>query len=381
MAVAICCAVAVLEGWDIQAIGLTAGKIGPALHLARSQMALVFAASNAGLFVGAAAGGWIADRIGRKPVLIAAVVMFGLFTVATALATTYPAMLAVRILTGLGLGAAMPNLIAIASDLTPPSRRAATTALMFCGMPLGGAAAALFTASLPRDYDYRLVFMIGGLLPLALAPLALWRLRETRVAAAHTDRLSALTALFGEGRTPSTLLLWTVQFPTLLIVYLMVNWLPTLVAGKNLGPAAGPQAAVLWNLGGIAGALVLARLTDRSGPRWVLTPAFLALVAAMVGLSSAQGLVPVLAMSALVGVFSLGAQYAVYGLVPGYYPPSSRGAGAGAAVAAGRFGSILGPIVGGMIPQGQVLTGLAPLAALAAAALFALTLVARPRTD
>ena len=313
--------------------------------------------------------------------LIAAVVMFGLFTVATALATTYPAMLAVRILTGLGLGAAMPNLIAIASDLTPPSRRAATTALMFCGMPLGGAAAALFTASLPRDYDYRLVFMIGGLLPLALAPLALWRLRETRVAAAHTDRLSALTALFGEGRTPSTLLLWTVQVPTLLIVYLMVNWLPTLVAGKNLGPAAGPQAAVLWNLGGIAGALVLARLTDRSGPRWVLTPAFLALVAAMVGLSSAQGLVPVLAMSALVGVFSLGAQYAVYGLVPGYYPPSSRGAGAGAAVAAGRFGSILGPIVGGMIPQGQVLTGLAPLAALAAAALFALTLVARPRTD
>jgi AAHS family 3-hydroxyphenylpropionic acid transporter len=381
VAIAICATIAVLEGYDIQAIGVTAAKIGPHLHIGRPQMGWVFAASNLGLLFGAAIGGWIADKLGRKPVLTGAVALFGLFTLATAFAPDYPVLLAARLLTGLGLGAGLPNIIAIASDLTPPSRRASITSMMFCGFPAGGAAAALFTASLPADYDYRLVFFIGGALPLLILPLTLWVFAETRGDVRPERGENTFTALFGGGRTATTLLLWTVQVPTLLIIYLMVNWLPTLVAAKGLPGAAGPQAAVLWNLGGIAGALLLGRLTDHSGPRWPLTVGYGLLIVVILGLGAAQGLAAVLVLSGLVGVFTLGLQYPIYGLSPGFYPPAYRATGAGAAVAAGRIGSILGPLVGGFLPQGQVLPALSPLAGLAGAALLVLTFVARQRED
>ncbi len=381
LVVAICAAIAVLEGYDIQAIGVTAGKIGPALRLARSQMGWVFAASNIGLLVGAGAGGWITDKLGRKPVLTAAVALFGLFTLGTAYAPSYELLLTARLLTGMGLGAGLPNIIAIASDLTPPSRRASVTSMMFCGFPAGGAAAALFTASLPADYDYKLVFFVGGALPLIFLPLTIWVLRETRSHAHQASGENAMSALFGGGRTPTTLLLWLVQVPTLLIIYLMVNWLPSLVAAKGLPGAAGPQAAVMWNLGGIAGALALGWLVDRAGPRWPLTAGYALLIGIMLALGGAQGLPLVLVLSGLVGVFTLGVQYPIYGMSPGYYPPAYRATGAGAAVAAGRIGSILGPLVGGFLPQGQVLPALCPLAALAGLAWCALTFIARQRED
>jgi AAHS family 3-hydroxyphenylpropionic acid transporter len=381
VAVAICGTIAVLEGYDIQAIGVTAAKIGPALHIARREMGWVFAASNIGLLFGAMLGGWIADKVGRKPVLVAAVALFGLFTLATAWAPSYAVLLAARLFTGLGLGAAMPNIMAIASDLTPPERRASVTSMMFCGFPLGGAAAAALAAGLPADFDYRHVFYIGGILPLLILPLMLFQLAETRGEARPAVGESTFGALFGGGRAATSLLLWTVQLPTLLIIYLMVNWLPTLVASRGLGAAAGPMAAVMWNLGGIAGALVLSRLVDRSGPRWPLAAGYAALIAVILALGAVQGFGPVLAASFMVGVFTLGLQYPVYGLIPGYYPPAYRATGAGAGVAAGRVGSILGPLVGGFLPAGQVLPALTPLAFIAGAAMLAVTYVATQRDD
>jgi len=381
VAVAICGTIAVLEGYDIQAIGVTAVKIGPALHIARPEMGWVFAASNIGLLIGAALGGWIADKAGRKPVLAGAVALFGLFTLATAWSTSYEMLLAARLLTGIGLGAGLPNIMAIASDLTPPERRASVTSMMFCGFPLGGAAAAAFTASLPATYDYRLVFYVGGVLPLLILPLMLFVLHETRGEARPVEGETTLGALFGGGRAPMTTLLWIVQVPTLLIIYLMVNWLPTLVASRGLAPSAGPMAAVMWNLGGITGALIIGRLVDRAGPRWPLTAAYSLLIVVILALGAVHGFGLVLAASFMVGVFTLGLQYPVYGLIPGYYPPAYRATGAGAGVAAGRVGSILGPLVGGFLPAALVLPALTPLAFVAGVAMLAVTYVARQRTD
>ena len=383
VAVTICFSIAVLEGFDIQAVGVTAAKIAPALHLARDQMGWVFAASNLGLVFGASVGGWLADRFGRKPVLAGAVIVFALFTLGTALANAYGWMLAARILTGLGLGAAIPNMIAIASDISSPRGRAVTTSLMFCGMPVGGALAALLTASLPADFDYRLVFVIGGILPLLISPVVLMALPETRPAPSGA-RVSGQTipnALFGDGRIPATMLLWTAFVPTSLILYLMLNWLPILVTGRGLPASAGPQAALAFNIGGVIGALILGRIVDQVGPRWSLGLAFAGLVAAMLALAYTHPFIAIMACCALIGGLVIGSQYALYSLAPRLYPSAFRATGAGAAVALSRVGSIIGPLLGGILPQGQVLPALAPLAILAGLAVVALTFVARFHDD
>src|SRR5690606_21272994 len=142
---ALCFAVAVLEGFDIQAIGVTAPKLAPEFGLTPGQLGWVFSISNIGLVVGASLGGWLADRLGRKPVLIGSVMMFGLFTLLTALSGSFTTLFLTRLLAGLGFGAALPNMMAVATEISAPSKRAITAAAMFCGMPIGGGSAALLT--------------------------------------------------------------------------------------------------------------------------------------------------------------------------------------------------------------------------------------------
>lgn len=385
LVVALCFAIAVLEGFDIQAMGVTASKIGPAYHLTKEAMGWILTASNIGLVIGASLGGWIADKIGRKPLLVGSVIVFGVFTFVTTLAFDYNSLFAIRLATGLGLGAAMPNLIAIASEISPPGKRASTTTLMFIGMPVGGASSALFVASLPHDFDWKLIFYIGGVLPLVLTPILMRMLPETR--AAHEEKpANVIDALFGGGRAPASLLLWIAFIPTLLILYLMLGWLPTLVAGKGLTGPAPSQASLFFNVGSVFGGIILGRIVDKVGHRWPLTLSFVGLVGAMFALATATGYLPVMALSALVGMFCLGAQYALYGVAPQYYPPSVRGTGAGASVAMGRLGSIAGPLVAGSLlgagkSATEVLQALVPVAAVAGAAVFLLTVLAKMRDD
>ncbi len=162
VAILLCFLVAMLEGFDIQAVGLVGKKLADIAHLGAAQLGLVFSMANAGLVVGAAAGGWLADRIGRKPVFVLSVVVFGVFTLATMTAVDYKSLLVVRALTGLGLGGAMPSMIAIAAELGGPKRGASTATTMFCGMPLGGAISSIFIANLPAHYDWRMIFVVGG---------------------------------------------------------------------------------------------------------------------------------------------------------------------------------------------------------------------------
>ncbi len=191
--IVLCFVVALLEGMDLQSAGIAAPGIAAQFGLSSTMMGAVFSASILGLLPGALGGGWLADRIGRKRVLIGAVVLFGLFSIATALVWSLNSLLAARFLTGVGLGAALPNLIALSSEAADARSRGTAVSLMYCGVPLGGALAALVgIAGLASGW--KAVFYVGGVAPL----LALY-LPES---AAFRAQQNAWPGCFGRRRAP-----------------------------------------------------------------------------------------------------------------------------------------------------------------------------------
>jgi AAHS family 3-hydroxyphenylpropionic acid transporter len=257
---------------------------------------------------------------------------------------------------------------------------------MFCGMPAGGAAVALAARLAGEGFDWRTLFLIGGVLPLAITPVVHFLLPETRVEAAKDADRRVLQTLFGQRRAAGSLLLWSGFVLTLMVTYLMLNWLPTLVIAKGLTAADGAAASFSFNLTSIAGALLLGLVIDKVGYRWPLTLAYAALAAVMYALGPAAGLAPVLVLSGAAGFLVLGAQYALYAVAPVLYPPHMRGTGAGAAVAVGRLGSIIGPLVAGELRQagasaGQVFGVMTPVVLAAGAAVLALSFLARSYED
>jgi len=314
-------------------------------------------------------------------VLLGAVAVFGGFTLATALAGDYHTLLGVRFCAGLGFGAALPNMMAIAAEIGRPEKAASTAAAMFCGMPVGGGMAALTTQLLPADFDWRTLFMLGGVLPILLIPALLRWMPETlaRGTGQRTQRASVARVLFGDGRATPTLLLWLAFLPTLLILYLFLNWLPTLVIAKGLERAVAPQASMAFNFGSVAGALVCGWLVDRFRFRWPLTLAYLLLIVLLFLLSGADSHTMLITLSGAVGFCLLGANYALYGVAPAYYPLAIRGTGSGASIAVGRVGSIAGPLLAGLLISGGtsaagVVQYMVPVAAVSAIAVFLLSL-------
>jgi AAHS family 3-hydroxyphenylpropionic acid transporter len=195
----------------------------------------------------------------------------------------------------------------------------------------------------------------------------------------------AARALLDEGRAGPSLAIWGAFMLTLVILYLALNWLPTLVIQSGHPPALGSSAAMVFNLSGVVGALILGPLTDRYGWRWPLTAAYLALAAVMAGMAIAVSPGPILALSGAAGFLVMGAQFSLYAVAPGLYPPALRGLGAGVAVGVGRFGSIAGPLVAGELraagaTPGEVFGAMTPVALVSGVLVLALAAgVARQR--
>ena len=386
--VALCGAVALLEGYDIQAIGVAAPKLAPALHLAPKVLGAVFTGGMVGLVLGAALGGWLGDRMRRRWLLTMAVFVFGLFSLATGFAPDAVSLTAARFLTGLGLGAAMPNLINIIIEVSPPQWRSRLVTAMSCGMPAGGAASSLFAVYAFQHLGWRALFIVGGVLPLALLPFLL-SLPETggrHAEHARAHRPSIGAALFGDGRALVTALLWTTFGLTLLVLYLMLNWLPSLVTSKGFTASNGAQAALAFNAVSILGSLSLSVLVDRRGPRAPVAIAAVGMIASLLGLAAANSLALVLACSGACGFFLLGGLYSLYGVAPMYYPKAVRGMSTGAAVAVGGVGSIIGPFAAGqLVALGVGASGLAlamaPVVLVSGLAATLMATIGRPQPE
>ena len=175
-----CAAVLFLDGFDTQAIGYVAPALAKEWGLTtRAALGPVFSAGLFGLMIGALVFGPLADRVGRKTIIIFSTAAFGLGALATALAQDIPTLLVIRFLTGLGLGGAMPNTVAMTSEYNPQRRRATMVMIMFCGFSIGAALGGLLAADLIPRFGWRSVFLVGGIAPLIMVPMLAWRLPES----------------------------------------------------------------------------------------------------------------------------------------------------------------------------------------------------------
>ncbi|MEM5294366.1 3-(3-hydroxy-phenyl)propionate transporter MhpT [Burkholderia sp. JPY481] len=379
LTIGLCLIVALLEGVDLQSTGLAAPRMAREFHLAVAQMGWAFSIGALGLLPGAAIGGRLADRLGRKRVLMWSVALFGLFSLATAQVWDLNSLLAARFLTGLGLGAAMPNLIALCSEAAPPHQRNTAVGAMYCGMPFGAALAAVVGIISPGDAGWRHIFYVGGFGPLLVLPLLALFMRESAqfVAArattgARRDAAASVTrALWQEGRAGTTIALWISYLGTLIVLYFLINWLPSLVLTRGLTRVQSGVVQMMFNIGGGIGAIVIAGMMDRMGRRRTVAGMYVGIVVALGALLSANGGASMAWGGLLAGLFLVGGQSVLYALASSLYPTEVRGTGVGAAVAVGRLGSILGPLIAGQllaIGQGaSVLLGASiPLIAVAA---------------
>ena len=383
IAIGLCLLAAMLEGFDIASMGVAAPKMMPALGLSKPEAGWAFSASLFGLLFGAALAGPLSDRIGRKPVLLTAVTLFGLFSLGTAFARGYEPLLAVRFLTGLGLGGAMPMLIAMASELASETRRTVVVSSITAGMPLGGALVGLLARTDLAAADWRVIFIVGGAAPLLLV-VALWAwLPETGGRAEAAAPSAGVTALFGPGRLGTTLSLWVSYAAIALVLHLFLNWLPSLLGARGVEGRAAAGTSTLFNLGGVAGGVLVGLTIDRIGARWPLAAAVAGLIAVLFALAAPGAGLPATAGRAFgAGFLIMATQFGLYGVGPHYYAPAVRGTGVGAAIAAGRFGSAMGPVLAGQLlgggaSAGQVVLSTVPIVLLSGAAAMALTVVGK----
>src|ERR1700742_341990 len=368
-----CAAVLFLDGFDTQAIGYVAPVVAREWGLTKGALGPVFSAGLFGLMLGALLFGPLADRIGRKKIIVFSTLAFGIGAIVTALVQDVNMLLAIRFLTGLGLGGAMPNAVAMTSEFSPHRRRATMVMIMFCGFSVGAALGGLLAAALIPQFGWRSVFVVGGAAPLLLVPVLTWWLPESvrflalsgrapaRIAellrlvnpkaaftaatqfVVHEPALAGMPVLhlFRDGRTLVTLLLWVVFFMSLLDLYFLSNWLPTVL--NDLGASVSSAAVIgsMLQVGGVVGTFALGSIIDRFSFRALTLVYFVAVfaVGAIGQLGHSAAFVTIAIFVA--GFCIVGGQIAANALAAGFYPTSVRATGVGWALGIGRIGSLV----------------------------------------
>ena len=378
--------VALLDGFDTQAIAYVAPSIVEAWHLNVAALGPVFAIGLLGLTIGAFTFSPLADRYGRKSVILVCVLTFSVFALLTARAQTLGELEVYRLLTGFGLGGAMPNIIALTSEHAPPTSRSTFVTAMFCGFPLGATLGGFVTAPLIHSHGWQSVFILGGLMPLMLWPALLLLLPEsvrTDEGAWVPDRRFPVFELFADGRAWRTTLVWVAFFMNLLVMYFLTSWLPSLLRTAGMPLSTAIWSTALLNLGGAAGGCSLGRLLDRRNPYLVLGTAYAGAAACILAIASSESGPSLLIFALLAGFGVSGAQIGLNAVTAASYPTAMRATGIGWALGVGRVGSIVGPAAGGLLlgagwsTHGLLLAAVAP-AMVAAAAVFALGRVSTP---
>ena len=380
--VTILCALTIfLDGIDTIIIGLVAPSLAGAVGIPVTSFGPVFGISQAGILLGVLIFGPLGDRIGRKRLVIGAALLFAIFTGLTAWTTSLSELLVFRFFTGLGLGGVAPNAVALTSEFAPKRLRAAFVSVQWSALPLGGVAIGLMASVLIQAWGWQSLFYIGAIVPLILVAILLFALPEsvsfllTRGLRPDTVRQivhkiapdvpstpdtryvvneeklpgAPMKHLFTEGRAALTLLLWVPFFTSFMILIFTTSWIPTLMRAGGLSMAQAGFAIALNSFGSFIGSASVGRLMDMFGRYTVLIPAFVlaALVTGILGFSTATFTILAVVIT-LSGFFAGASQTGGIALAAVVYPVAIRSTGVGWAMAIGRLGAVVGPILGGI---------------------------------
>jgi MFS transporter, AAHS family, 4-hydroxybenzoate transporter len=377
-----------LDGFDVQAMGYAGPAIKPEWHISDPAFGRLLSAALKGVLVGSIFLSMLADKIGRRPILIGSCLFFSLTTIATARAANLEQLLIIRFIAGIGLGAIMPNSMALVSEYTPRHLRVVTMMMVSNGFTLGAALGGFLASWMIPHFGWRSIFYFGGVLPLIVGVVMIFMLPESlqflalkgwsrdRIAAwlkrIDPDAVAGRSAgrpgdppiefvvpersqpgfsfwkLFREGRATGTSLIWLAYFMNLLNLYFLQGWLPTIAKTAGFSTSTAVLIGTMNQVGGFVGALVLGWFVRRSGFAPVLATCF-AVAAVSIMMIGYPGLPAALlfVMVFISGFGVTGGQAGVNALTGTYYPTDLRSTGLGAGLGVGRVGSIVGPELAG----------------------------------
>lgn len=371
-----CFFIVLLDGFDTAAIGYIAPSLIKEWGVSKPDLAPVLSSALFGLAAGALSAGPLSDRLGRKLLLIASVAVFGIACFASAFSSSLSELTVLRFITGVGLGAAMPNAVTLMSEYCPSQRRAVLTNAMFTGFPLGAAFGGFLAAWMIPQFGWRSVLVLGGVVPLLLVALLVLRLPESarymvaknyaaqriqavlsRIAGkaikatrftltetrAASGGKSGLALVLSRSYLAGSLMLWIAYFMGLVIFYALVNWMPLLLKDAGIDAKSATLISALFPLGGV-GAVFFGWLMDRfNGNRLIAAGYCLTAVSVYgIGQSTGQGLGLLVLVVFVAGTLMNTAQSSLPALAAGFYPTAGRATGVSWMLGIGRFGGIAG---------------------------------------
>jgi len=375
---ALCLSIVLLDGFDTAAIGYIAPSLIKEWGVSKLDLAPVLSAALFGLAAGALGAGPLADLLGRKRLLVVSVSVFAIACLGAAFAADLSQLTTLRFITGVGLGAAMPNAVTMMSEYCPDKRRAMITNAMFCGFPMGAAFGGFLAAWIIPQWGWRGVLLLGGALPLVLVVLLVALLPESvRFMVARSQPIERIRRVLGhisasaadaksffltevkqsiEGKTGlgvvlsrsyavGSVMLWVAYFMGLVIFYALINWMPILFKDAGFAPKDATVIAALFPLGGV-GAIFFGWLMDRFNGNRIIAFGYALTAAGVFLIGQASGSVGLLMLAVFVAGTAMNtAQSSLPSLAAGYYPTQGRATGVAWMMGIGRFGGIAGSLL------------------------------------
>jgi MFS transporter, AAHS family, 4-hydroxybenzoate transporter len=382
----LCALAALMDGFDSVIISITAPAIAKSLGLDVKTFGPIFSAAQFGFMLGAFVAGPVADRVGRKSVLVASVMIFGLFSLLTPLSQSYAQLVALRFATGLGLGGASAAFVAISTEYAPIRMRATIVTLMWTMLPLGNVLGGFLSSAVLPRFEWAVVFYVGGIVPIGIGLLMIALVPESisflvvrnfgrsqlsrvvhRIApelplTPNTQYLvteekvtrASIASLFSDGRAPTTICLWLAYFCTWLVLITVLAWMVPILREAGIPISMAPLMVAANSGGAVIGSPIFGRLMDKANPFHVVISGYFLGAIAVSSLGFAVSTVEAFAICVfLAGFLFGGASTGLIAIVAGAYPTAIRSTGVGWAIGMARFGAVLGPLfAGAMLSSG-----------------------------
>jgi len=378
----LCALAALMDGYDSVVIGITAPAIANALGLDVRTFGPVFSAAQFGFMIGAFLAGPLADRLGRKSILILSVLVFGVFSLLTPLANSYEHLVILRFLTGLGLGGASATFVSLSTEYAPLRVRATIVALMWTMVPAGNVIGGLLSSAILPSHGWMPVYYIGGAIPIGIAVFmvflvpesagfmvvrggAMARVREivrriapdlrqdsATVYSVSDERVksASVSNLFSEGRATMTICFWVIAFCCWLVLITLLAWMVPVLREAGIPISKAPLMISANSAGAVIGAPIIGRIMDRANPYYVLIGAFLVGALSVSALGFAVTSVELFAACSFIEGFALGgASSGLIALISASYPTAIRSTGVGWSIGMSRLGAVVGPILAGLM--------------------------------